>query len=88
MRHLGISCILVDTGRDRHGVVFVLVCFSLFNRNNQMYADLFVCPALTTWMVVFDHLTSFSAWHLNLSVWRPWPATVTLSVGGGGSAYL
>ena len=49
--------------------------------------DLFIYPALTTWTVACGHLTSFSARHSNSSVWRPWPATEPLCVGGDGSAY-
>ena len=62
----------------------VLLCLTETIR----YRGLVCLPnALTTWTVVCDHLTSFSARHSNSSVWRPWPATGPLCVGGGGSAY-
>ena len=74
MRHLGISCILVNTGRTG-GVIFSVGLFSLHsNRKQSVVVDLFIYHTLTTWTVTSGHLTSFSARHLNSVSLRPWPA--------------
>ena len=47
MRHLSISCILVDTRNGQAREIFVSISFTLLKLKQSDYADLFVCFALS-----------------------------------------